>query len=61
MLDAPVSGGVVGAENGTLSIMAGGDKEVFDKVQPFLAAIGSPQKLFYCGRSRLRLRGQAVQ
>ena len=30
-LDAPVSGGDVGAKNGTLSIMVGGDKEVFEE------------------------------
>ncbi len=47
MLDAPVAGGVIGAENGTLSIMVGGDREVFERVRPVLSAIGS--KLFYCG------------
>lgn len=47
MLDAPVSGGINGAEAGTLSIMAGGDREVFDAVQPVLAAMGT--KLFHCG------------
>jgi 3-hydroxyisobutyrate dehydrogenase len=47
MLDAPVSGGVAGAEAGTLSIMAGGDKAVFDAVQPVLSAMGT--KLFHCG------------
>jgi len=33
-LDAPVSGGDVGAKNAALSIMVGGDKEVFDAVMP---------------------------
>ena len=33
MIDAPVSGGEPGAINGTLSIMVGGDKDVFDKVK----------------------------
>jgi 3-hydroxyisobutyrate dehydrogenase len=47
MLDAPVSGGVAGAEAGTLSIMAGGEKAVFDAVQPVLSAMGT--KLFHCG------------
>ncbi len=32
-LDAPVSGGQAGAENGTLTVMVGGDKEVFDKAK----------------------------
>src|SRR3954447_17966339 len=34
MLDAPVSGGVEGAEAGTLSIMVGGDAEVFEAARP---------------------------
>ncbi|HEX8966514.1 MAG TPA: NAD(P)-dependent oxidoreductase [Chloroflexota bacterium] len=49
MLDAPVAGGVTGAEAGTLSIMAGGDRATFDRVRPLLEAIGS--KVFYCGPS----------
>ncbi len=40
MLDAPVSGGEIGAVNGTLSIMTGGDAEVFARVQPFFEAMG---------------------
>ncbi|WP_026883510.1 NAD(P)-dependent oxidoreductase [Clostridium akagii] len=40
-LDAPVSGGDVGAKNGTLSIMVGGDKEIFEKVKPILESLGS--------------------
>ena len=39
-LDAPVSGGEVGAIAGTLSIMVGGDPVAFDKVQPLLACMG---------------------
>ena len=35
-IDAPVSGGVPGAEAGTLAIMAGGDEEVFTRVEPFV-------------------------
>src|SRR5207247_11148198 len=49
MLDAPVAGGVTGAEAGTLSIMVGGDRATFDRVQPVLKAIGT--KVFYCGPS----------
>ncbi len=37
-LDAPVSGGSVGAENGTLTLMVGGDPDVLDEVRPVLAA-----------------------
>ncbi|NTV09799.1 MAG: 2-hydroxy-3-oxopropionate reductase [Zoogloea sp.] len=40
MLDAPVSGGEVGAINATLTIMVGGDEAAFDKVKPALEAMG---------------------
>lgn len=40
-LDAPVSGGDVGAKNGTLSIMVGGDRDVYQKMLPVLALMGS--------------------
>jgi len=40
-LDAPVSGGDVGARNATLSIMVGGTPEVFDAVRPCLGVLGS--------------------
>ena len=40
MLDAPVSGGQVGAENAALSIMVGGDLEVFEKIKPFFELMG---------------------
>jgi 3-hydroxyisobutyrate dehydrogenase len=49
MLDAPVAGGVTGAEAGTLSIMVGGDRDTFERIRPVLSAIGT--KLFYCGPS----------
>ncbi len=49
MLDTPVAGGVTGAEAGTLSVMVGGDRAAFDRVQPVLKAIGT--KVFYCGPS----------
>jgi 3-hydroxyisobutyrate dehydrogenase-like beta-hydroxyacid dehydrogenase len=39
-LDAPVSGGVAGAEAGTLTIMAAGDPAVFERTRPLLEAIG---------------------
>ena len=35
-LDAPVSGGQAGAENGALTVMVGGDKEVFEKAKPII-------------------------
>lgn len=40
-LDAPVSGGDVGAQKGTLAIMVGGDRTVFDRMQPVFAAMGT--------------------
>ena len=40
MLDAPVSGGQVGAENATLSIMVGGEADVFEKIKPFFQLMG---------------------
>jgi 3-hydroxyisobutyrate dehydrogenase-like beta-hydroxyacid dehydrogenase len=44
-LDAPVSGGQAGAENGKLSIMVGGEKEPFTKVEPVLLAYGKAVEL----------------
>ncbi|MBU1340057.1 MAG: NAD(P)-dependent oxidoreductase [Proteobacteria bacterium] len=39
-LDAPVSGGDLGAQNATLSIMVGGDKKIFDNVLPIFEVMG---------------------
>ncbi|WP_396431813.1 2-hydroxy-3-oxopropionate reductase [Limnohabitans sp.] len=39
-LDAPVSGGEVGAKNATLSIMVGGNQEIFDQVKPLFEYMG---------------------
>jgi 3-hydroxyisobutyrate dehydrogenase len=46
-IDAPVSGGVRGARNATLAIMAGGDKAAYNKCEPLLKAMGA--NVFYCG------------
>ena len=46
-LDAPVSGGDVGARAGTLSIMVGGEKEHFDRALPVLEAMG--KTITHCG------------
>jgi len=46
-LDAPVSGGDIGARNGTLAIMVGGGKEVFDRVLPLFQLMG--QNISYMG------------
>src|SRR6185312_11925085 len=47
MLDAPVSGGVPGARNATLSVMVGGDQAVYERIKPALDAIGD--KVAYIG------------
>lgn len=47
MLDAPVSGGQVGAEQATLSIMVGGDPDVFEEMKPLFELLG--KKITYIG------------
>jgi 3-hydroxyisobutyrate dehydrogenase len=47
IIDAPISGGHVAAENGNLSIMIGGSKETFERMKPVLSTIG--QRLYYIG------------
>ena len=47
MLEAPVTGSKLGAERGTLLIMAGGRREVYDELQPVLMGFGA--KAIYCG------------
>lgn len=47
MLDAPVSGGTVGAEAGTLTFMVGGDPAAFERVRPLFDVMG--QKAVHCG------------
>jgi 2-hydroxy-3-oxopropionate reductase len=51
MLDAPVSGGEIGAIDGTLSIMVGGDEAVFTRVRPILTCMGNPERVVYIGES----------
>jgi 2-hydroxy-3-oxopropionate reductase len=51
MLDAPVSGGEIGAINASLSIMVGGDEQAFTRVKPILASMGSAEKIIYIGES----------
>ena len=41
-IDAPVSGGTLGAEQGTLAIMAGGEADIFARIEPLLAVMGRP-------------------
>lgn len=48
-LDAPVSGGDVGAKNATLAIMVGGDKEAYEKLYPVFSAMG--KTICYFGKA----------
>lgn len=51
MLDAPVSGGEIGAINASLSIMVGGDAGAFATVKPILDAMGNPERVVRIGES----------
>lgn len=51
MLDAPVSGGEIGAINASLSIMVGGPAEAFAAVKPILDAMGNPERVVRIGES----------
>ncbi len=46
-LDAPVSGGVTGAERGKLTVMVGGDAQALERVRPVISAFGS--MIVHCG------------
>lgn len=45
--DAPVSGGDLGAQQGTLTFMVGGEPNTYDRIVPFLQTMG--KNIFYCG------------
>ena len=51
MLDAPVSGGEIGAINAALSIMVGGDEATFHRMKPILDVMGNKERVVYVGRS----------
>ena len=51
IIDCPVSGGVSGAANQTLTIMVGGKKETFEYCLPILNTLGNPDKVMYIGPS----------
>jgi 3-hydroxyisobutyrate dehydrogenase len=46
-LDAPVSGGTIGAEQGTLTVMVGGDAALLERARPMLETFG--RKIVHCG------------
>jgi len=58
-LDAPCTGSKAGAENGKLTFMVGGKKEIFDKVEPFFKKMG--QLLYYCGELGMGLNAKLSQ
>lgn len=49
LVDAPVSGGAMGASQGTLTVMASGERAAFERVEPLLGAFG--RSIFYLGGS----------
>jgi 3-hydroxyisobutyrate dehydrogenase and related beta-hydroxyacid dehydrogenases len=54
LVDAPVSGGTVGAEQGTLTIMVGATEEIFEKIRPVLTAMGrSVTRIGGCGAGQV--------
>ena len=52
-VDAPVSGGVLGAQAGTLAIMAGAEPAIFDVLQPIITAMGKPTRVGLAGSGQL--------
>jgi len=58
-LDAPCSGSKAGAEGATLTFMVGGDEAVFNRVRPYLEAMG--KQLYYCGTAGLGLQAKLSQ
>jgi len=51
MLDAPVSGGEIGAINAALSIMVGGEGAAFARAKPILEKMGNAEKIIHIGKS----------
>ncbi len=58
-LDAPCSGSKAGAEGATLTFMVGGDERVFERVKPYLEAMG--KLLYYCGPAGMGLQAKLSQ
>ncbi|WP_449432872.1 NAD(P)-dependent oxidoreductase [Pseudomonas putida] len=47
LVDAPISGGIVGAQNGSLTVMMGGEADDVEAVMPLMQSMG--QNIFHCG------------
>ena len=58
-LGAPCTGSTPGAINGTLTFMVGGDKEVFERVRPWIEIMG--KKLYFCGGPGMGLHAKLTQ
>lgn len=58
-LGAPVTGSKPGAESGNLTFMVGGDRAVYDKVKPFMEAMGA--QFYYCGPQGAGLHAKLTQ
>jgi 3-hydroxyisobutyrate dehydrogenase/2-hydroxy-3-oxopropionate reductase len=58
-LDAPCTGSKPGAENGTLTFMIGGSKEVFERIRPLFEPMG--KRLYYCGGPGLGMHAKLTQ
>jgi len=58
-LGAPCTGSKPGAEGGTLTFMIGGDKAVFERVKPYMEAMG--KQLYYCGGPGMGLHAKLSQ
>lgn len=58
-LDAPCTGSKAGAENGALTFMVGGRRDVFERIRPYFEAMG--ERLYYCGGSGMGLRAKLTQ
>jgi 3-hydroxyisobutyrate dehydrogenase/2-hydroxy-3-oxopropionate reductase len=58
-LDAPCSGSKAGAEGATLTFMIGGAKKLFERVKPYLEAMG--KQLYYCGDAGMGLQAKLSQ
>jgi 3-hydroxyisobutyrate dehydrogenase-like beta-hydroxyacid dehydrogenase len=58
-LGAPVTGSKPGAEGGTLTFMVGGDKAVYEKVKPYIEAMGT--QFYYCGGQGAGLHAKLTQ
>ncbi len=58
-LDTPCTGSKVGAEGATLTFMVGGEQKVFERIKPWLEALG--KQFYYCGAAGQGLRAKLTQ